>query len=88
MGQFQRHVVGDGINHLGGRRGGVGRGFSSPGDPCRKKRLQKVCALRSNFFFHLIIVAQARGIKMPMPSKNNKRPWALFLIIVAQGHYS
>ena len=30
----QRHVGGDGVNHLGGRRVEVGCGLSSPGDPC------------------------------------------------------
>ena len=37
LGQFQRHVVGGGVNHLGGRRGGVGCGFSGPGDPCGER---------------------------------------------------
>ena len=37
MGQFLRHMVGGGVNHLGGRRGGVGCGFSGPGDPCRER---------------------------------------------------
>ena len=27
FGQFQRHMVGSGVNHLGGRRGWVGCGF-------------------------------------------------------------
>ena len=27
LGQFQRHMVGGGVNPLGGRRGGVGCGF-------------------------------------------------------------
>ena len=34
LGQFQRHMVGGGVNHLGGRRGMVGCGFSCPRDPC------------------------------------------------------
>ena len=37
MGQFQRHMVGGGVNHLGGRRGGVGCGFSGRGDPCGER---------------------------------------------------
>ena len=37
LGQLPRHVVGGGVNHLGGRRGGVGCGFSDPGDPCRER---------------------------------------------------
>ena len=39
MGQFQRHVVGGGVNHLGGRRGGVGCGFSGPGGPCGERNV-------------------------------------------------
>ena len=34
LGQSQRHLVGGGVNHLGGRWGGVGCGFGGPGDPC------------------------------------------------------
>ena len=37
LGQFQRHLVGGGVNHLGGRWGGVGCGFSGPGDPCGER---------------------------------------------------
>ena len=37
LGQFQRHMVGGGVNHLGGRRGGAGCGFSGPGDPCGER---------------------------------------------------
>ena len=37
MRQFQWHVVGGGVNHLGGRRGGVGCGFSGPGGPCGER---------------------------------------------------
>ena len=37
LGQFQRHMVGGGVNHLGGRRGGVGCGFGGPGDPCGER---------------------------------------------------
>ena len=37
LGQFQRHVVGGGVNHLGGRRGGVVCGFSGRGDPCGER---------------------------------------------------
>ena len=37
LGQFQRHMVGGGVDHLGGRRGGVGCGFGGPGDPCGER---------------------------------------------------
>ena len=37
MGQFQRHMVVGGVDHPGGRRSGVGCGFSGPGDPCGER---------------------------------------------------
>ena len=40
LGQFRRHVVGGGVDHLGGRCDGVGRGFSGPGDPSVERGTQ------------------------------------------------
>ena len=40
LGQFQRHVVGGGGNHLGGRRGRVRRWFNGPTDPLQREEFR------------------------------------------------